>query len=106
MDKKIKTARTYVGARKVSIVKVGLRLAATQGYNKVSARQIARQLGITDAAIFSFYKTIDLLHAGIIEAAIKNNNSRVIVQAIALEHPLVLPLPKKIKKKAFEMLIA
>lgn len=78
------------------ILETGVRLWHSSSDN-VTARAIARELGITHPAV-SYHFPDGIKHA-VAEHAIKISDSRIIVQLIAVNHKLVSHFTENEKKK-------
>lgn len=63
------TARKPASARRREIADAALRLVAAQGLSRFTAAAIAREVGVTDAALFRHYPTMDALVLGVLDRA-------------------------------------
>ncbi len=84
------------------IIRVGAEIIVKEGLKKFTAKNIADRLGITDAAIFKHFKSMDDIILEIInryvskcsksadEAIKKGNNAREILEILLKEHIKVL----------------
>lgn len=78
--------------RKAQILETGLQLWR-QGAASVSARQIAKSLGITHTAVLYHWKTADALKNAIAEYAVRQRDPQVVPMLIVHRHPSIDLMP-------------
>lgn len=74
--------------RKAQILETGLELWRTSPAN-VSARQIAKMLGMTHTAVLYHWKTSDALKLAIADHAIRMRDPIVVPMLIVSKHPAI-----------------
>ena len=74
---------------KQTILTVATRLAETRGYDKVFKRHVANALGCGMGTVNYHWATMDALRLAVVQAAVKDGNKRIMLQALAANHHAV-----------------
>lgn len=86
---------------KPQILAAALTLAETHGYQHVLKRHISKHLKIGMGTVNSNWGTMDALRYEVVREAIRTNNAKVMLQAIAARHPLTTRMSLKKRAAAF-----
>lgn len=82
----------------------GLMIALYKGFDKVSRKDVAHVVGLSESLLSQFW-TADEFHAALMERAIEERNLKVIAQGIVSEHPLALAAPLDLRRAALDALL-
>jgi AcrR family transcriptional regulator len=74
---------------KQTILKAAIALAETRGYDNVFKRHIATVLGCGMGTINYHYGTMASLRLKVVQEAVRCGNKRIMLQAIAANHPAI-----------------
>lgn len=71
---------------KQTILKAAVTLAETRGYDHVFKRNIASVLGCGMGTVNYHFGTMDAVRLAVVQEAVRTNNKRIMLQAIAANH--------------------
>lgn len=73
--------------KKHIIVEKGISLSEQIGYNKINFTNVSNIIGVQRTALYYYFPNAGALQNEIVRTAVKQNNYKIILQAIALNHP-------------------
>ena len=97
--------RLDAAARRDEILRAGLQLAVSKGYDRVTRDDIAAVVGIVPTAVQYHYSTMAKLRRDLMRHAVQSRCLAVIAQGLAARDPRAQAAPDALKRQALEALV-
>jgi hypothetical protein len=91
--------------RKDHILNAAIRVAEKVPFNRMSRAQVAEEAGVADALVSKHFGTMEQLRGDVVRRAIKQENLKIIAQAIAAGHRHAKKVDGELKARALQCLI-
>ena len=85
--------------RKEDILRVAIRLAESNGYDKITRKEIADAAKITEGLVSFYWGTMKQLRRSLMRHAIANKNFRIIAQGLCVNDSATRNLPPDLRSQ-------
>lgn len=97
--------RLSIEEREEELLILAAQIAEKNGYQSIERNQLTEAAKVGPALIYRYFTSMSKLKECVVKYAIKNNNYRVMAQALANNHPLTKKLSKEAKTSIGKFLI-